>query len=144
MNTTLTTLDIPTLHRNMIGIDRLINRMQSDGADQGYPPYNVIKQDEDHFVIEVALAGFGQDDIEVTSHNGVLTINGDKIEAIADDITHDYLHKGIGNRKFRRTFNLADHVEVKDANMENGILSVKLERNVPEELKPRNIPVTFV
>ena len=75
MNTTLTTLDIPTLHRNMIGIDRLINRMQSDGADQGYPPYNVIKQDEDHFVIEVALAGFGQDDIEVTSHNGVLTIS---------------------------------------------------------------------
>mgnify|MGYP001196057415 CR=1 FL=1 len=141
---TLTSFDIPTLHRNMIGIDRLLDRMQVvNGSDQGYPPYNVIKQDDNHFSIELALAGFSEKDIDVTVHNGVLTIKGEKDDTSTED-GNDYLHKGIGNRSFRRTFNLADHVEVTNATMNNGILSVTLERDVPEELKPRKIPVTFV
>jgi molecular chaperone IbpA len=137
---TLTTFDIPTLNRNFIGIDRLLDRMAYNVSQDSYPPYNVVKVDDDNFVIELAVAGFGQEDIDVTVHNGVLSIEG-KTEAEAE---REYLHKGISSRKFRRTFNLADHVEVKEAKVRDGILSIVLERQVPEELKPRKISVNFV
>jgi len=139
---TLTTFDIPTLNRNFIGIDRLLDRMLVNGQTQeGYPPYNVVKLDDDNFEIELAVAGFGEKDIEVTVHNGVLAIEGKTAEAQTE---RTFLHKGISSRKFRRTFNLADHVEVKDAKVRDGILSIALERQVPEELKPRKISVNFV
>jgi molecular chaperone IbpA len=139
---TLTTFDIPTLNRNFIGIDRLLDRMLVNGqTSEGYPPYNVVKLDDDNFEIELAVAGFGKKDIEVTVHNGVLTVEG---STDAGESNREYLHKGISSRKFRRTFNLADHVEVKDATVQDGILSIVLERHVPEELKPRQIPVKFV
>ena len=141
---TLTTFDIPTLNRNFIGIDRMLDRLAVNGsghAAEGYPPYNVVKLDEDHFEIELAVAGFGKDDISVTVHDGVLTIDG---QSEVTESNKDYLHKGISSRKFKRTFNLADHVQVKNATVQDGILSVSLEREVPEELKPRKIPVKFV
>lgn len=139
---TLTTFDIPTLNRNFIGIDRLLDRMLVNGQTQeGYPPYNVVKLDDDNFEIELAVAGFGEKDIEVTVHNGVLAIEGKTAESQTE---RTFLHKGISSRKFRRTFNLADHVEVKDAKVRDGILSIALERQVPEELKPRKISVNFV
>ena len=148
MNTTLTTLDIPTLSRNFIGIDRIMDRMlaQHTVSDQGYPPYNVIKQDDDTFTIEVAVAGIPKEGLCVNTHEGVLTIeaNIEKLAKDVKDIEPEYLHKGIAGRRFSRTFNLAEHVYVKSADVENGILSVQLVREVPEELKPRNIPVTFV
>ncbi len=141
---TLTTLDIPTLSRNFIGIDRMMDRMlaQHTGGDQGYPPYNVIKKDDDAFTIEIAVAGIPKEGISVNTHEGVLTVEAN-IEKLAKDADTEYLHKGIAGRRFSRTFNLAEHVFVESADVENGILSIQLVREVPEELKPRMIPVNF-
>jgi len=140
MNTTLTTLDIPTLHRNFIGIDRLLDRMAYNVAQDGYPPYNIIQESEDRFVIELAVAGIDEDAIDVTEHQGVLTVEA-KNKTESDET--NYLHKGISTRRFKRTFTLAEHVYVQSAGVKNGILSIVLERDIPEEMKPRSIPVNF-
>lgn len=137
---TLTTLDIPTLHRNFIGIDRLLDRMAYNVAQDGYPPYNIIQESEDRFVIELAVAGIDEDAIDVTEHQGVLTVEA-KNKTESDET--NYLHKGISTRRFKRTFTLAEHVYVQSAGVTNGILSIVLERDVPEEMKPRSIPVKF-
>lgn len=144
MNTTLTTLDIPTLHRNFIGIDRLLDRMafNMNGASDGYPPYNVIKEDENTFVIEIAVAGIPKDGISINTHESTLTVEA-TIDRLASEKDKEYLHKGIAGRRFARTFNLAEHVFVESADVENGILSIRLVREVPEELKPRMIPINF-
>jgi len=144
MNTTLTTLDIPSLHRNFIGIDRLLDRMafNMNGASDGYPPYNVIKEDENTFVIEIAVAGIPKDGISINTHESTLTVEA-TIEKLAGEKDKEYLHKGIAGRRFARTFNLAEHVFVESADVENGILSIRLVREVPEELKPRMIPINF-
>ena len=145
---TLTTLDLPAFmnaaHRNFIGVDRLMDRMASNLStpnDQGYPPYNVVKLDDNNFVIELAVAGFGKDSINLTVQDSVLSIEGS--QETNDDDEANYLHKGISSRKFRRTFDLADYVEVTDATVKDGVLKVTLERHIPEELKPREIPVSF-
>ena len=145
---TLTTLDLPAFmnaaHRNFIGVDRLMDRMASNLStpnDQGYPPYNVVKLDDNNFVIELAVAGFGKDSINLTVQDSVLSIEGS--QETNDDNEANYLHKGISSRKFRRTFDLADYVEVTDATVKDGVLKVTLERHIPEELKPREIPVNF-
>ena len=145
---TLTTLDLPAFmnaaHRNFIGVDRLMDRMASNLStpnDQGYPPYNVVKLDDNNFVIELAVAGFGKDSINLTVQDSVLSIEGS--QETNDDDEANYLHKGISSRKFRRTFDLADYVEVTDATVKDGVLQVTLERHIPEELKPREIPVNF-
>ena len=144
---TLTTLDLPAFmnaaHRNFIGVDRLMDRMGnlSTPNDQGYPPYNVVKLDDNNFVIELAVAGFGKDSINLTVQDSVLSIEGS--QETNDDDEANYLHKGISSRKFRRTFDLADYVEVTDATVKDGVLKVTLERHIPEELKPREIPVNF-
>ena len=145
---TLTTLDLPAFmnaaHRNFIGVDRLMDRMASNLStpnDQGYPPYNVVKLDDNNFVIELAVAGFGKDSINLTVQDSVLSIEGN--QETNDDNEANYLHKGISSRKFRRTFDLADYVEVTDATVKDGVLKVTLERHIPEELKPREIPVNF-
>jgi len=145
---TLTTLDLPAFmnaaHRNFIGVDRLMDRMATNLStpnDQGYPPYNVVKLDDNNFVIELAVAGFGKDSINLTVQDSVLSIEGS--QETNDDDEANYLHKGISSRKFRRTFDLADYVEVTDATVKDGVLKVTLERHIPEELKPREIPVNF-
>jgi len=145
---TLTTLDLPAFmnaaHRNFIGVDRLMDRMASNLStpnDQGYPPYNVVKLGDNNFVIELAVAGFGKDSINLTVQDSVLSIEGN--QETNDDNEANYLHKGISSRKFRRTFDLADYVEVTDATVKDGVLKVTLERHIPEELKPREIPVSF-
>ena len=145
---TLTTLDLPAFmnaaHRNFIGVDRLMDRMATNLStpnDQGYPPYNVVKLDDNNFVIELAVAGFGKDSINLTVQDSVLSIEGS--QETNDDDEVNYLHKGISSRKFRRTFDLADYVEVTDATVKDGVLKVTLERHIPEELKPREIPVSF-
>jgi len=146
---TLTTLDLPTFmnsaHRQFIGVDRLMDRMMSNlnSNEAGYPPYNVVKLDDDNFVVELAVAGFSKNSINITVHDGVLNIEGSQEADDASDKETNYLYKGISSRKFRRTFDLSDYVEVKDATVKNGVLKVKLERHVPEELKPREIPVNF-
>lgn len=103
-----------------------------------YPPYNIVKLDEDNFIMEFAVAGFTKDEIEVIVHKGVLTAKGEKKED-AEDI--NYVYKGIAARKFSRSFTLPEHTDVTGAEVNNGILVVNLKREVPEEQKPKTIKI---
>ena len=141
---TLHTLDLPSLHRHAIGFDQLfaqLNRTFANSKSDGnYPPHNVIKIDDTHYVIELAVAGFAEDEIDVELKDNILTVQGDKAK---DETEVEYLHKGISARNFARTFPLAEHVEVRGATVKNGILSIALEQVVPEEDKPKKIAITF-
>ena len=136
--TRVTTLTLPDFHRTMLGFDRLVEDFQSFN-NAGYPPYNVEKSGDDKYQITLALAGFVRDDLKIDVQEGILTITGEKVEAESEEI--QYLHKGIANRSFTRTWKLAEYVEVVEAKMENGMLYIDLERIVPEEKKPRLIEV---
>jgi molecular chaperone IbpA len=142
--TRLSSLDLQPFYRNSIGIDQLfdtmINRIDNSNSTN-YPPYNIIKHNDDNYTIEVAVAGFADGEIDVQVNDGQLIITGDKAEVEAEQ--DNYLHQGIGTRKFIRTFQLAEYVEVKTATVENGILIVSLERNVPEAMKPKSIAITY-
>ena len=140
--TRLTTLDLPSLHRATIGFDRLFDQMESrfaNSASQGYPPYNIVQVDDDEYMISLAVAGFGMDNLEITHEKNILTIEGTSPKG---DETVNYLHKGIAGRNFRREFTLADHVEVEGATLELGMLNVHLKRHVPEELQPKKIAIS--
>jgi molecular chaperone IbpA len=144
---TLRSFDIPSIHKFAVGFDTIIdelNRVSAQQTNQNYPPYNIVKHSEDKFVIELAVAGFREGDINITVDKNVLTIEGQQIESL-DELSQEieYLHRGISSRSFTRTFTLADHVEVIEAKSVNGILSITLERKVPEELKPKKIAITF-
>jgi molecular chaperone IbpA len=144
---TLRSFDIPSIHKFAVGFDTIIdelNRVSAQQTNQNYPPYNIVKHSEDKFVIELAVAGFREGDINITVDKNVLTIEGQQIESL-DELSQEieYLHRGISSRNFTRTFTLADHVEVIEAKSVNGILSITLERKVPEELKPKKIAITF-
>ena len=140
--TRLTTLDLPQFHRATIGFDRLFEQMNTQFANSpngnGYPPYNIAQVNEDEFMISVAVAGFGMDNLEITKDGDQLKIEG---TAPKGDDEVKYLHKGIGGRNFRREFTLADHVKVADATLELGMLNVHLVREVPEALKPKTIKI---
>ena len=139
--TRLTTLDLPTFHRATIGFDRLFNEMEArfaNSASQGYPPYNIVQKGDDEYVISIAVAGFGMEDLEITKERNILKIEGTSPKG---DETVNYLHKGIGGRNFRREFTLADHVEIVDANLSLGMLNIRLKREIPEELQPKKIEI---
>ena len=141
---TLRSFDIPSIHKFAVGFDNIFDELQRVNQQQSntnYPPYNVIKHDDDHFVIELAVAGFREGDISITVEKNVLTINGE--QTIVHDKEFEYLHRGISARNFTRTFTLADYVEVSGAKAENGILKIELERQVPEEQKPKTIAITY-
>jgi len=119
-------------------------RVSNQQSQQNYPPYNVVKHSEDKFVIELAVAGFREGDITVTVEKNLLTIAGEQSESLDElETPKEYLHRGISSRSFTRTFTLADHVEVIEATSKNGILSITLERKVPEELQPKKIAISF-
>lgn len=142
--TKITSFDLTPFYRNTVGIDRLFDRIvnQIDTAASGnYPPYDIVKVGEDCYEIRVAAAGFGQDEIEVEFHEGILTIRGNHEATAVQEL--EYLHHGISNRSWTRQFNLADYVEVKSAAMAAGILTVKLQRMVPEALKPKKIEISY-
>ncbi len=145
-NFTFRTLDIPALHRHAIGFDQLFEQMERTFANSrgndNYPPHNVIKLDDTHFVVEVAVAGFKQDEIDVELKDGVLVVKGEKAKT-EEDTKPEYLHKGISARNFTRNFTLAENVEVRGATVENGILAVALELVIPEEKQPKKIQITF-
>jgi len=144
-NFTLRTLDLPSLHRSAIGFDRMfeeLNRTFANSKQGNYPPHNIVQQDDTHFVVEVAVAGFAESEINVELADNVLTVTGEKVK-VEDAPSPHYLHQGISNRNFTRDFTLADNVEVRGAVVENGILSVSLELVVPEEKKPKKIALTF-
>jgi len=141
--TRITSLDLQPFYRNSIGIDRLFDSMLSridNSTSNNYPPYNIIKKDDDNYVIEVATAGFAEGEIDVQVNDGQLIVTGEKAET---ETEVNYLHQGIGTRKFVRSFQLAEYVEVKSATVENGILVVTLERLVPETMKPKSIAITY-
>jgi molecular chaperone IbpA len=139
--TRLTTLDLPSLHRGTIGFDRLFNELDRQFANsqsQGYPPYNIAQINEDEFMITLAVAGFGMVNLDITKDGNILRVEGTSPKG-GENV--NYLHKGIGERNFRREFTLADHVEVESAGLEHGMLNIHLKREVPEELQPKKIAI---
>jgi molecular chaperone IbpA len=134
------THDFSPFFRSTVGFDRLFDRLDR-AVDQsnGYPPYNIERSDETHYRISIAVAGFGEKDLSVDVNNGVLTVTGKREEQ--SDGKQAYLYQGIAGRAFERSFQLAEHVEVRGAKLENGLLHVDLERVIPEEKKPRKIAI---
>jgi molecular chaperone IbpA len=135
-------IDLSPLYRSTVGFDRLFDLIdQVTGLDQaaaGYPPYNIERLGENEYRISMAVAGFAQDELRVDVKEQTLSVTGAKKP---DDKERHYLHRGIAARNFERRFQLADHVEVKGADIRDGLLHVDLVRNVPERLKPRTIAI---
>jgi len=129
--------DYSPFFRSTIGFDRLLNLLETAEGAPGYPPYNIERSDEDHYRITIAVAGFAENDLGVEVKDNVLTVTGKR----EDGEKTSYLHQGIAGRAFERQFQLAQHVVVKGARLENGLLHVELERIVPEEKKPRRITI---
>ena len=143
---TLRTFDLPAIHKFGIGFDNLFDDLMRVNAQQGntnYPPYNIVQINDDEYMISLAVAGFGFDNLSVTKDKNFLIIEGKEYVLDSEKIVPNYLHKGISNRDFRREFKLADHVEIHCAHLELGILNVHLKREVPEEDKPKTIAITY-
>jgi molecular chaperone IbpA len=131
--------DFTPFARTAIGFETLFDRLNdwSRDANEGYPPYDIVRKGEDQFQINIAVAGFSPDEITITAEANQLTVAGRKPER--DDT--EYLYQGIAARSFERRFNLAEYIEVESADFENGLLHVNLARRVPEKLKPRKITI---
>ena len=143
---TLRSFDIPSLTKFGIGFDNMFDELMRVSAQQSstnYPPYNIVQINDDEYMISLAVAGFGLDNLSVTKDKKFLIIEGKEYQSDSEKIVPNYLHKGISNRDFRREFQLADHVEITNAHLELGILSVHLKREVPEEAKPKAIAITY-
>lgn len=140
--TRLTTLDLTPFTRTSVGFDRLFEQMDrhfANSSGNGYPPYNIAQINEDEYMITLAVAGFSQEDIEITKDGNILTIEGE-IKSNENE-TVNYLHKGIASRSFRRQFTLADYVEVESAELKLGMLNVHLKRYIPEDKQPKRITI---
>ena len=138
------TFDLAPLYRSTVGFDRLFSMLDQaagyEGAGSSYPPYNIERTGENAYRITVAVAGFGDNDLSIEAKANTLTIRGEK-QAKPEEKNGEVLYQGIAARAFERVFQLADHVEVKGAALENGLLHVELVREVPEAMKPRQIPI---
>lgn len=136
------TLDLAPLFRASVGFDNLARVLdaasRTDEAQVSYPPYNIVKASDDDYRITFAVAGFGDDDIEIVAERNSLTVKG---KVSQDNDNAAYLHRGIAGRSFERRFQLADHIQVSGATLVNGLLTVELKREVPEALKPRTISI---
>lgn len=135
--------DLTPLYRSTVGFDRLFSLLdQAAGVDSGvpgYPPYNIERTGENAYRITMAVAGFGENDLSIESRENTLTVKGEK--NVDEAKNGDVLYRGIAGRSFERRFQLADHVEVKGASLENGLLHVDLVREIPEAMKPRRITI---
>jgi molecular chaperone IbpA len=134
------TYDFAPLWRSTVGFDRLFDLAQAAAQHAGednYPPYNIERLGEDSYQISLAVAGFSPDEISITAEQNVVTIEGNKPEK-AD---REFLYRGISTRHFKRQFNLADYVQVKNASFDNGLLKIELVREIPEAMKPRRIAI---
>ncbi len=132
--------DLAPLYRSAIGFDRLFNLLESgqNQSNGGYPPYNVELVDENNYRIAIAVAGFAEQELEITTQDNLLIVRGSHANEPAQ---RTYLYQGIAERNFERKFQLAEHIEIKGANLVNGLLYIDLERLVPESLKPRRIEI---
>ena len=140
----INTLDIPSIQRFAVGFDRMFDELSRTAGTlnaSNYPPYNIIKESETIWKIEVAVAGFDESELDVEIVNNELIVTGAVNKE--NKAEQQYLHQGIAGRDFERTFALADNVEVKGASVKNGILTVTLEHIVPESAKPKKIAITF-
>lgn len=138
----MTTIDLSPLYRNTIGFDRfgslLNSAMRGEQSSGGYPPYNIEVSDENHYAVTIAVAGFERNELDIQVERGVLTVRGRKAE---DTENRQFLYQGIATRAFERKFSLADHVEVKGASLRNGLLTISLAQEIPEEMKPKSISI---
>jgi molecular chaperone IbpA len=135
-----TSYDYAPLYRSSVGFDRIFNLLenaQRARSSNDWPPYDIVKSDDDTYKISIAVAGFAQDDLDITFQSNLLTITGKKQESP----TEGYLHRGIAGRPFEHRFELADHVRVNGADLNNGLLTIELVREIPEALKPRTISI---
>jgi molecular chaperone IbpA len=131
--------DLSPLYRSAIGFDRLFNLLESgQSQSSGYPPYNIELVDENHYRIAIAVAGFSESELDITSQDNILLVKG---AHNAGDEQRTYLYQGIAERNFERKFQLAEHIQVKSANLVNGLLYIDLERMVPEASKARRIDI---
>jgi molecular chaperone IbpA len=134
-----TAFDFAPYRRSTVGFDRLFNLLEAGTReDDGYPPFDILKEGDDSYQITLAVAGFRPEDIEVVAQQNLLIVTGKRAE---DNGQVEYLHRGIATRTFERRFQLADFVEAGDARFENGLLSIALKRVVPEQMKPRRIEI---
>jgi len=135
-------IDLTPLYRSSVGYDRfgslLDAAFQTEKSSAGYPPYNIEVVESDNYAITLAVAGFKQAELDIQVENGVLTIRGKKD---SDENGNTFLHQGIANRSFERKFNLADHIEVTEADLQDGLLTIKLVKEVPEAMKPKSIAI---
>ena len=134
------TIDFSPLYRSVVGFDRLASLLETAAADAatGYPPYNIERTDENAYRIDIAVAGFRPEELNIEVKENLLTVQGRKT---ANDEARQYLHRGLAERDFERRFQLADYVVVTDASLSDGLLSVSLKRELPEALKPRTIQI---
>ena len=137
--------DLSPLYRSTVGFDRLFSILDSlagveNGGSATYPPYNIERTGENTYRITMAVAGFGEDNLSIEAKEGVLTVRGERTDEVEKG--REVLYRGIAGRSFERRFQLADHVEVNGARLENGLLHVDLVREIPEALKPRKIAIT--
>jgi molecular chaperone IbpA len=135
-----TAFDFSPLYRSSIGFDRVFDLLENASqatAVDNWPPYDIARTGEDAYRITMAVAGFGQDELSITQERNLLLVSGQKP---AED-GGEYLHRGIAGRAFQRRFELADHVKVTGAGLENGLLTIDLKREIPEEMKPRRIEI---
>jgi molecular chaperone IbpA len=135
-NLSLGRIDQALLNRALIGFDRMFQEVEHLSGNT-YPPHNIIKVDEDSYKIEVAVAGFKRDELAVELDETVLKITGDK----TDKSTTSYIYRGLASRSFVKVLHLADHIEVKEVELSDGILTISLEKVIPEELKPRKLKI---
>ncbi len=135
------TIDFSPLYRSVVGFDRMASLLETAAADasSGYPPYNIERTDENAYRIDVAVAGFRPDELSVEVKENLLTVQGRKT---ANENAKTYLHRGLAERDFERRFQLADYVLVTDADLADGLLSISLKRELPEALKPRQVPIS--
>jgi molecular chaperone IbpA len=136
--------DISPLYRATVGFDRMMNLLDNasrvDDSAPSYPPYNIEKTGEDAYRITMAVAGFGEEDLDITVKEQSLVVSGKKkVDEKEEDVS--YLHRGIATRAFERRFDLADHIRVDAAELRNGLLSIELVREVPEAMKPRTVKI---
>jgi molecular chaperone IbpA len=130
--------DLSPLYRSTVGFDGLFDRLDQSNRVDGWPPYNIEKTDEDAYRITMAVAGFAPDEIELVQQGNTLVVSGQK-QPEPEGV--QVLHRGIATRAFKQTFNLADHVNVVGAGIDNGLLTIELKREVPEALRPRRIEI---
>lgn len=138
------TYDFSPLYRSAVGFDRLANLLESaarTSQEGGYPPYNIETTGENAYRIEIAVAGFSPDELNIEVKENLLTVSGRKTANDDAATQRTYLHRGLAERDFERRFQLADYVIVTDANLSNGLLSIALKRELPEALKPRRIEI---